>query len=205
MEGVVRKLAVVILFLFAEEILVAKAAIIDDGDLAVCARIQIPPSRLACYDRLLAAPAAQQEVEWQILKDREGVTLRLQAGKNPKARMPVQLVIRCQPAKTEVSIQWGEPLFNEGRFPETWSYVSVQIGEGLADRQKWALSEDSRTTFLLDYSKDLLNKISATDRLIVQAIPGRQPPIPVVQAPITAEFTVHGLKTVQPFLETTCK
>ena len=197
-----RKLAVAALLLFAEGLPAAKVATIDDGELAICARVQFPPSRLACYDRLLAAPAAQRDVEWRILKDGEGITLRVLAGRNSKARMPVQLTIRCQPAKTEISINWGEPLV--GRLPEKWSYVTVQIADAPAERQKWALSDDRTTTFSPDPSLDFLRKIVATDRLIVQAIPYREHPILVVEAPIIAGFVVHGLKTVLPLLATTC-
>ena len=200
-----RKLAVAVLLLVAEALPTAEAVTIDDGELAVCARVQTPSSRLACYDRLLAAPAAQQDVEWRILKDGEGMTLRVLAGRNSKARMPVQLTVHCQPAKTEISINWGERLVNEGRLPERWRYVTVQIADAPAERQKWMLSDDYTTTFPPDHLLDFLSKLAATDRLIVQAIPNREHPIFVVEAPIIAEFAVHGLKTVLPLLATACK
>jgi hypothetical protein len=204
-EGHLGKLVAAVLFLFAEGLPAANATTVDDGELAVCARVQSPPSRLACYDRLLAPPAAQQDVEWRIVKDSKGITLRLLASRNSKARTPVQLTVRCQPSKAELFINWGEWLVSEGGFPERWKYVTIQVADVPAERQKWALSDDNRATILPNHPLDFFKKIAAAGRFVVEATPYREHPIAVIEAPITAEFEVYGLKAVLPFLVTACK
>ena len=184
-------------------------------DLAKCAIVRGELDRLACFDRIAkeagvdGPQALPIEVtgtgKWRVRRDKNPIddservviVLTAESGKGRLGR-PVTLVARCQSKKTEVYIDWETYVGDDSRSVyEDWKWVTVRIGSGPAEKQKWGISTSKDSTFAPNWAGNLLKQMSKSDRLIVQLTP-------YGESPITAIFATAGLSSALEPLANAC-
>lgn len=187
---------------------------IEDQALAKCAVMEGDLDRLSCFDDLvrdagLDAPQPQAVPEtasnagkWAVSRDKnplddsERVVLILRADSgSSRFSGPIGFIARCQSNSTEAYINWGDYLGNDGTFRNEYKNVTVRIGDGQASTQRWSLSTDSKATFAPSWAGDLLKKMAATNKLVVQTTPYNE-------SPVTAIFDTTGMAdALEPLME----
>jgi type VI secretion system protein VasI len=193
-----------LLFLFVLLLPVAVRAELAN-DVARCAVIEGDLDRLGCFDSLakslglsgpqpVPVPQSEGGGKWVVSKDTnpiddsERVILALEADAGSGSfGQGITLVARCQSGMTEVFVQWHDYLGSDsGDIYSDWKRVTVRIGSDKATSEKWGVSTDGTATFAPKWAGELLRKMAATDKLILQTTP-------YSSKPITAVFDTRGL------------
>jgi len=175
-----------------------------DTDIAKCATVKGDLDRLACFDDLatrhkLDGPQpipveTQGTGKWRVSRDKnpvddsETVTAMLTAD-DVKSRWgePISLVARCKSNKTEVYIVWNDYLGDDSNdVYSDWKLVTVRIGNGKAQEQRWGLSTDSKATFAPDWAGALLKSMLSASDFLAQTTPYNE-------SPVTAVFDTRGM------------
>lgn len=159
---------------------------------------------------LVAAPVEPKDGDghgkWRVhrstnpLDDGDTVLLRLEAdsGRSGFESRPVTLLARCRSNETEVYVDWHVFLGDDSAdIYSDWKYVTVRIGDGKAERQRWSVSTDNEATFAPDWAGNLLKRMLGEERLVLQVIP-------YSENPVTAVFDVRGLSVALAPLAETC-
>jgi type VI secretion system protein VasI len=198
-------------------VLVANTVRASDGiekSLAKCAVINGELDRLGCYDNLakrfgLAGPQEQKPAstglgKWRVSKkvnpidDSVTVTAILDADSGLGRRgEEVFFVARCQSNETEAYIGWEDYVGDDSSSVyENWKYVTVRIGDGDAEVQKWGVSTSKDATFAPNWAGTLLKKMAKSNKFIVQTTP-------YGENPVTAIFDTTGMMdALEPLAET---
>ena len=95
-----------------------------------------------------------------------------------KGGMPISLGIRCNSNKTEMFISWNYYLGGD-----VW--VTARIGEEKAEKERWNLSSDKRSSFKLR-PISMIKRLIKVDRYIAEVVPYNE-------NPMTSIFNVRGL------------
>lgn len=105
---------------------------------------------------------------------------------------------RCQSNKTEAYINWNDFLGDDSSSVyEEWKYVTIRIGAGDAEEQKWNISTDKRATFAPEWAGSLLKKMASADSFLAQVTP-------FGESPLTAIFDTRGMSAALMPLAETC-
>jgi type VI secretion system protein VasI len=194
----------------------ALAQAVDNKELAKCAALKGDLERLQCFDdaakKAGAAPPVATVVptegtgKWRTqrsknpLDDSETVVISLDAESGSgKFGDKVTLVAVCRSNQTQMYVDWESYLGNDsGDFRREWKEIIVRVGNESARKERWNISTDKKATFAPDWAGDLLRKMAATDKFVVQLTP-------YSESPITAVFATAGLKQALVPLATVCK
>lgn len=171
--------------------------------------------KVSCYDSLAEEYGAAPKVEtgetptgkWKItskvnpLDDSKTYVALLREEENRSGFMnkTVSLILRCQSDKTEVYINWGDYLGDDGTSVYTdYKNVIERIGTEKAQTRKWGVSTDKKATFAPTNSDiDLITKLDKSNRYVVQTTP-------YGENPKTATFDLSGIESVANNLSETC-
>jgi type VI secretion system (T6SS) VasI/EvfG family protein len=175
-----------------------------DSGLIECASITGTTERLGCYDELAIVRGYRPPLtshrgtgKWHIeetsnpMDDTRRVTLILTAEPNSsRSRMrqlPV-LVARCQSDTTELYINWDQYVGDDSSSVyDEWKYVTIRIGGGEANRQRWSVSTNRQSTFAPGWAGNLLRQMATENSLVVRITP-------YGENPMTAIFDTTGLE-----------
>ncbi len=176
---------------------------LTESDFAACAVTEGDLARLSCFDKLAedegldgpqALPAPVEGTgKWDVsrtknpIDDSETVVIALEADQGAsRFNGPVLIVARCQSDQTELYINWGEYLGNDGSFRDEYKEVIVRVGSEDAVTQRWGLSTSNESTFAPDWAGDLLKVMVNHNSLVAQTTPYNE-------NPVTAVFDTTGL------------
>lgn len=133
------------------------------------------------------------------LDDSKTVVVRLEADTG-RSRFGenITFIGRCRSNETEAYVVWNDYLGDDSRSVyEDWKYVTIRLGDGKAQRQKWSLSTDSKATFAPGWAGNLLKEMLKHDKMVLQTTPYNE-------SPVTAEFDIRHLDGVLGELAETC-
>lgn len=167
-----------------------------DKDLAKCAAIENPVSRLVCFDSLAsergAAPSTKITTsngagKWKTstkidpLTDKEihFAALSADTGRGRFGGSPI-LVVRCQDNTTEMYINWNDFL---GSGPVSTTY---RVDKEPAQTSGWSLSTDKKAAFFPGSPVPTLKKIAESSSFVANVTPYNE-------SPITAVFDTTGV------------
>ncbi|EPX76802.1 type VI secretion system-associated protein TagO [Salipiger mucosus] len=134
------------------------------------------------------------------MDDSKTVLLRLMSdsGTGGFQDRPIVFIGRCKSNTTEVYVVWHDYLGDDSNdVYQDWKYVTVRLGDGKAQRQKWSTSTDSKATFSPMWGGELLKNMLGHDKMVLQTTPHSE-------NPTTAIFDIRGLENVLGELASTC-
>lgn len=195
--------------------------------LGQCATISADAARLACYDKLAKAlpsvtPLSEQIADaldkpetkpvdpnaisaWSVSKTTNPVddtptvvaVLAATEGRSKWGEV-VTLFARCRSNTTELYVDWGDYLGNDGDIYNNFKRVTVRVGASAARKERWSLSTDSKATFAPSWAGSLMRELVTADRLVLQTVPFNE-------SPTTAIFDLAGAKDALGQIAETCQ
>ncbi len=186
------------------------------SELSTCYQKSGTLEKVDCYDKLAvkygAAPTLSTNSsgdigKWSITnevnpiddsKTYVAVLKEEKAARGPLGNQ-MSLVLRCKEDTTEVYINWGEYLGDDGTSVYSdYKNVIERIGADAARTRKWSISTNNTSTFAPTGTDiDLVTALDKSNKYIVQTTP-------YGENPMTGIFELQGINSVATSLAETC-